>query len=764
MAAPAADVDPLVALVESWDTFLVPKATEKDASGTSPAAFDLAPHRYYLNDTCEDVPPHCGAGTSDQEGQRSAEVSGAAASLLWLLTLVSRNVELLRAAAHLFLQFNSQYAALVESGTASVNVLRAHHQHQLASLLEVADNHATADMIVDSAVTERVVLQQQAELDAAERRCVAAEQQLEAELQETLWRFLSTSAPDAVAAANRKEQQTLDCADGSSGSGGGNGSYRAEVDVSRFAEVRKSVSAHQRRSDSAVAPYSPVRMVPVRTIRLSNEVGAASAAAAAASPRAPSKRSQDAALQPIVLDVSPVSALRRCLACCSGTQAGAIASSVSSAAEEHLLRLAYTRHSVLLLIGTEAAAMGVLGDCTAPELLLGPGHSCRDRFQPLPNHAVLRVLFTTRLWGANVVLLWNPVQTTAPAAAAAAVAQPVVEDALALAYAWDADMFSVAVLDGVRLPGSGAAGAAGGGGGLLTSAAASGPSAASVSAAFLASQSMSMEVLRQLRNGVTREMLETAGARRPRRWQGTATWMQQGIGSAAAAVSGAHMCPRAVGALYASHAAPPSPEARRPNAASPPRGSPSVVSAGSSSPLSTPASPTAAFRGPPITFNTPLAIRVFLPLGEEYFIRDRADAVRGYGGYGSSGDGGGGQGARANGGAAGTAGTATAPRSADAPRERGGSHDLVQLHLLPTTASEEDEEEEGYRSFRSDEESRFVRGSFSRSTTQAPPSAVMDAVGTGAGGVGDHGVRRPREVMNLESLIQYAFGDFAETI
>ncbi|TPP40111.1 hypothetical protein CGC21_26325 [Leishmania donovani] len=759
MEAPA-EVDPMVALVASWDTYLVPSAqlacsTKASAQaragvGQSTCAFtsEASPFRYHLTDAC----PIFTASEQDSSDQVSPTTSGpdsaggtpadvpatlSSSSLLWLLTLVSRNVELLRAAAHLFLQFNAQFAALVESNAVMVNALRARHQHQLDSLLEVTDNHAATDMIVDSAVTERVVLQQQQELDAAERRCAEAEQRLEAELQETFWRFLTTSAPDAVAAANRK-QQSLGWANGGDGAGAGGSPYRAEVDVSRFAEVRKVASSNPRRCNTAVAPFSPVRLVPVRTIKLSNEVSDASAAAAASWTRSPSKRSQDSALQPIILDISPVSALSRCLGCCSGTQLGAIASSVSSAAEEHLLRLAHTRHSVLLFIGSESAAMDVMQSCKAPELLLGAGHSCRDRFQPLANHPVLRVLFTTRLWGANVVLLWNPAQDATLAAAA----QAVVEDALELAYAWDADMFSVAVLEGARLP------SYVGAGGL--SALATG--ASSTSAAFFASQAVSMEVLRQLRNGVTRELLDTAGTRRARRWQGTATWMQQGIGSTAAATAGTHMCPRAVGVLYASQSAQQEQENQlqhqevscaassvRPNAASPLRGDNSIVSVTSSSFLFSPTSPAGAFRGPCITFNTPLAIRAFLPLAEEYFIPEQPSLVRG----------------SSRGGGDLHRGVSEVASSTTLYQEGGGVRGLLR-RPASATATEDDD-----ASFSSEKDARFSPASLS--ATSAPASSpAIDAMRPSGSGV-EAGLHRQPE-MTLESLIQYAFGDLAEIL
>ncbi|KAG5491649.1 hypothetical protein JIQ42_01555 [Leishmania sp. Namibia] len=758
MAGPA-EVDPMVALVESWDTFLVssprvrPSTREsgqdhtRGAQSTHTFGFDVSPFRYHLTDACPIFTPcersgtdHVGAATlgpANAGAPPDASAALSSPSLLWLLTLVSRNVELLRAAAHLFLQFNAQFAELVEANAETVNALRARHQHQLASLLEVSDDHAATDMIVDSVVTERVIMQQQQELDAVERRCLEAEQQLEAALQETFWRFLTTSAPDAVAAANRKEQ-SLDCANACDGAGAGGSLYRPEVDISRFAEVRNAAPSNTRRSNSAIAPFSPVRLVPVRTIRLSNEVSDASAAAAAFSARSPAKRSQDSALQPIILDISPVSGLLRCLECCTGTQPGSIASSVSSAAEEHLLRLAHTRHSVLLFIGSESAAMDLMQSCKAPELLLGAGHSCRDRFQPLPNHPVLRVLFTTRLWGANVILLWNPTQDAAPAAAA----QTAVVDALELAYAWDADMFSVAVLEGARLPSDAVTGG--------VSAASTG--ASSTSAAFLASQSASIEVLRQLRNGVTRELLDTAGTRRARRWQGTATWMQQGIGSAAAATAGTHMCPRAVGVLYASQSAQHEQEnqlqqqtsqttsSSRCNAGSPLHGDNSIASLGSSSLLHMPLYSSSSFRGPCVTFNTPLAIRAFLPLAEEYFIRERPSLWRGCGrGLDEA-----------------HRGVSAADSSSIFDHDRSRTPGLVHQPASVMVAEDRDD------SFSIDKDALFFHGSLSVNSVQAS-SVSMDGMGAGGDG-GEAGFHRPQDIPHLELLIQHGFGEFAEVL
>ncbi|KAG5468681.1 hypothetical protein CUR178_01516 [Leishmania enriettii] len=757
MAEPA-EVDPMVALVESWDTFLVssprvrPSTREsaedhaRGAHSTHTFGFDVSPFRYHFTDACPIFTPcersgidrisAATSGPTNAGAPPDASAALSSPSLLWLLTLVSRNLELLRAAAHLFLQFNAQFAKLVDANAETVNALRARHQHQLASLLEVSDDHAAADMIVDSVVTERVIVQQQQELDAVERRCLEAEQQLEAALQETFWRFLMTSAPDAVAAANRKEQ-SLGCANACDGAGAGGSLYRPEVDISRFAEVRKAAPSNTRRSNSAIGPFSPIRLVPVRTIRLSNEVSDASAASAAFSARSPAKRLQDLTLQPIILDISPVSGLLRCLECCTGTQPGSIASSVSSAAEEHLLRLAHTRHSVLLFIGSESAAMDLMQRCKAPELLLGAGHSCRDRFQPLPNHPVLRILFTTRLWGANVILLWIPTQDPAPAEAA----QTAVMDALELAYAWDADMFSVAVLEGARLPSDAVTGG--------VSAASTG--ASSTSAAFLASQSTSIEVLRQLRNGVTRELLDTAGTLRARRWQGTATWMQQGIGSAAAATAGTHMCPRAIGVLYASQSAQHEQEnqlqqqtsqtsSSRFNAGSPLHGDNSIASLGSSSLLHTPVYSSSSLRGPCVTFNTPLAIRAFLPLPEECFMRERPSLRRGCGrGLDEA-----------------HRGVSAADSSSIFDHDRSRTPGLVHQPALVMVAEDRDD------SFSSDKDARFFHGSLSVDSVHAF-SESMDGMGAGGDG-GEAGFHRPQDMPDLESLIQYGFGEFAEVL
>ncbi|KPA82277.1 hypothetical protein ABB37_03385 [Leptomonas pyrrhocoris] len=739
------DEDPMVALVESWDTFLVePSGARKQVSYSGPAqnageAAFFTPStsltsRTFLSDALSPL-----SLLDEGEGQAltspSASSTDAAPSLLWLLTLVSRNMELLRAVAHLVLQFNAQFASLLEVNEGVMNNLRERHQQQLASLLEVADSHTASDMIVDSTVTERVVHQQEQELDRLERQCGAAERQLEVQLQQTLFIFLHTSAPDAMAAANRRVD-ALDWMTGNpNGSGNGvgaDGLYRAEVDVSRFAEIRKVAPRHQHQNTAAVAPFSPLCLVPVRTIKLDNEVGSVSANLASSPTR---KRANDVTLQPIILDVSPLSGLTRCLTCCSGTQPGAVSSSVSNAAEEHLLRLAHTRHSVLLLIGTEAAALEVMATCKAPELLLGATHTCRERFRPLPHHPVLRVLFTTRLWGANVVLLWNPSQEPRagwPTSSSAA-AQTVVEDALQLAYAWDADMFSVAVLEGARLPQYPSSDATNAG--TQTSAPPSSPAAA-----FFAGQAMSMEVLRQLRNGVTRELLETAGTRRARCWQGSSAWLQLGGGSVDTA--GTHMCPRAVGVLYVSQAAAAaaggggastssvaaSPTAVTAAAASP---SPASVSAASSPLQSAASSPTSVFRGPPVTFNTPLAIRAFLPLSEEYFIKDQLNR----------------RGAEHN--------KLNSSNSGSRDRRGAGSYAGRGAGAAMASGLEENLQEEV----------EFSHDSF---TASSLPRASRSGFGDGPenGGYGDAAFQRERqrETMGLEALIHYAFGEFAEAL
>ncbi|KPI90478.1 hypothetical protein ABL78_0408 [Leptomonas seymouri] len=751
--------DAMMALVESWDTFLVePTAALMDAhkSFALPHAGEdsctatslLRAPRTFLSDA---LPPLSFLGGSESQPLESLNTSStdAAPPLLWLLTLVSRNVELLRAAAHLFLQFNAQFAALVDANERAMDDLRGRHQQQLTSLLEVADTHTTSDMIVDSLVTERLVHQQEQELNCLERQCAAAERQLELQLQETLFAFLHTSAPDAVAAANRKEDSL--CWVGGSSTGGNHGScngvgadglYRAEVDVSRFAEIRKAAPRNPRQSTSAVAPFSPLRLVPVRTIRLSNEVGNASANLTDPSTR---KRAKDATLQPIILDVSPLSGLTCCLVCCSGTHPGAVSSSVSSAAEEHLLRLAHTRHSVLLLIGSEAAALEVVAACKAPELLLGAAHSCREGFKPLPHHSVLRVLFTTRLWGANVVLLWSPSQEARHAPSSSSTSsQAVVEDALELAYAWDADMFSVAVLEGTRLP-------------LSASLAATTPETAptaqpsSPAAAFFAAHALSMEVLRQLRNGVTRELLETAGRQRARCWQGSTAWLLPGVGSADTA--GTHMCPRAVGVLYASQAAgaaalgdsiPVSASSAAAAVASSPSSIPS--SATPSPQQSAASSPTSAFRGPPVTFNTPLAIRAFLPLPEEYFVKGRPnsrDADKSSFSSSSSGS----RGERGS--------RYGANNSSGQVAWWGGGA------VAATEAGVEDSRRDAMD---------FSHGVFTRRSLRAG----LDA-GPRNGGDGDtyatdsHGgaffpQERHGEAMGFDALIHYAFGEFAEAL
>lgn len=762
----ATEVDPMVALVESWDTFLVqapPSSSSlsshpryhdgRQASRSTPALAETPwtpfspPPRSFLTDarpplsllddlpSSSSAPPHSVAAARD-----------GAPSLLWLLTLVSRNVELLRAAAHLFLQFNAQFAALVDANASATNSLRERHQQQIASLLEVANSHTTTNMIVDSTVTERMVHQQEQELDSLERECAAAERQLEQQLQETLYTFLSTSAPDAVAAANRRDD-TLSWVTGhpsspvgnSSSSGSyGDGLYRAEVDVSRFAEVRKATPRNTSyQTNSSVSPFAPLRLVPVRTLKLSNEVGNATTNAAISPTR---RRSNDVTLQPIILDVSPLSGLTRCLTCCSGTQDGAVASSVSSAAEEHLLRLAHTRHSVLLLIGNEAAALEVLATCKAPELLLGPSHTSHAGFQPLPNHPVLRVLFTTRLWGANVVLLWNPA-SSATSTAAAATTPTVIEDALELAYAWDADIFTVAVLEGTRLPQTGPA----------ASDAATRAPAASPAAAFFASQAMSMEVLRQLRNGVTRELLETAGVRRARCWQGSTAWLQ--LGGGAATTAGTHMCPRAVGVLYAS-------QQRAAEAAAAVAAASPVASSSASSPVAAAAaptfSPTAAFRGPPVTFNTPLAIRAFLPLPEEYFVKARpSDHLSGAAAAAAEGRGGGG--GRGNGN--GTYSSSMLPSSALRRRVDGSTAPASDLE-----ESTSDEADFAHGSFTSVSSlQRSSRGGFGGPTAAGGGGNRQEPADSYGSATARRNVRQ-REAMGLEALVHYAFGEFAEAL
>ncbi|RNF20515.1 uncharacterized protein Tco025E_03743 [Trypanosoma conorhini] len=361
---------------------------------------------------------------------------------LFFLSLISPNRELLSATAHLFVQFNAQFRDCVKESENKMTTLRDLHEQQLTDLLEAA-NRDTKDMLVGSELTQRFVLRHQEELEELQQECRESERSLELELRQGLLAFLKTSAPDALTALTREK-------------------------------LRVGVDQGTRITNISHFVPSPV---PVRTVELPNllryeKVGV---------------RAKDISLRPVVVDVSPTSFLQTCLtSLCSEDD------DTAPAVTEHLLRLSQQTHAVLLLIGSRAEAETLLSTQSAELLLDNSFYSWEyPRFASLRRHRYLKLMLSTRFWGANIILLWTPPKEAGPPSG-----WPfAVEDALNLAFSWNADMFSVAVMTSSSYW-----------------------HAASFRSSTEQAQDVAMAVLRQLQRGVARLAHEAAGVKLSTTW------------------------------------------------------------------------------------------------------------------------------------------------------------------------------------------------------------------------------------------------------
>lgn len=514
--------------------------------------------------------------------------SHALSTNLWLLSLASRNSDLMQMVARLFLQFNLQYQDLCSKHQQEIQKVREHHMQQLSSLLD-ADATSAKDIIVSSSITQSVVIQQQAEIDFVVSQCQQRERAYEVTLQHHLYTVLRTSAVDALASA---------AATTTSPRAGATGvpCYCPEVDMSHFAWRPNTVSS------------VPVPTVPVRTVLLLNPLWQSEDLLDCASGN---RRPGGAIPQDIVVDVSPTACLKDCLLSCTRQSP-----SVGSAAEEHLMRLAHAKQSMLLLIGPERLGIDVIHCTDTPELLLGTC-SAKTGFSPLQGHPSLKVHFNTRLWGANIVLLWTPpaAPASSPGTSTAGVGKrdplqlprPVVEDALRLAFSWQVDMFSVAVLaPGPHSPPSV-------GRGESPREHPFGDDSGSVNlhgTSSLISYMLSMDVLRQLQHGLAAILMEFSSSRSfPQLWT---ELVDEVLSQKHTTDQGTKRgCPRAVGVRYAQ---------------GPLNGR--DTSANSSFPSAAERTPnTAVGRGgssfsPQVLFNTPMAIRAFLNIPPKFFAQE----------------------------------------------------------------------------------------------------------------------------------------------
>ncbi|EKF39336.1 hypothetical protein MOQ_000441 [Trypanosoma cruzi marinkellei] len=365
---------------------------------------------------------------------------------LFFLSLISPNRELISTTAHLFVQFNSQFRDCVAENENRMMAMRTLHERQLADLVE-AENRDTRDMVVGSELTRNFVLKHQRELEELQRECRERAISVELEVRQSLLAFLKTSAPDALTALAREV-----------------GREKLRADMDQLTHI----------TDVAHFVATPV---PVRTVELPNplcheKVGA---------------YSKDVSLRPVVVDVSPTSSLQACL-----TSLYSAEQETAPAVAEHLLRLSQQTHAVLLLIGSQAEAESLLSTSAAELFLKNPFYSGGSpHFVPLRRHCHLKMMLSTRFWGANIIFLWTPPKQEGPPSEWPLV----VEDVLQLAFSWNADMFSVAVMKSSSYW-----------------------QGTSFRSSTEQAQDVSMAVLRQLQRGVARLAHEAAGVKLSTTW------------------------------------------------------------------------------------------------------------------------------------------------------------------------------------------------------------------------------------------------------
>ncbi|ORC93619.1 uncharacterized protein TM35_000014960 [Trypanosoma theileri] len=383
-------------LRHSWRTFTVPAVSTSVKTGPH---VGINSNSNYKSGMYTLLRPYRVIGTNSDEQS------------LFFLSLISPNLELLSATAHLFIQLNAQFRQCVVENEEKLTELRRCQEQQLTNLLEAA-NGGVKDIVVGSDITQRIVLKHQRELDELQRQIYESETLLEMDLRQSLLAFLKTSAPAAMALFAK---------------GGGKGS------------LHKGIAKPQRITN--ISHFVSER-VPVRTVELPNLLQR----------EMNTFRPKDMSLRPIAVDISPESSLQTCINSLYEVDQGT--EEIATVVEEHLLRLSHKINSVLLLIGSQAEAESILSVPSA-ELLLQPQQKEEQQGDALPKageklqfvslkyHSCLKVMLTTRFWGANIIFLWTPSKKEDDGSNKI---PSVVEDALNLACAWNADMFSVAIL------------------------------------------------------------------------------------------------------------------------------------------------------------------------------------------------------------------------------------------------------------------------------------------------------------------------------
>ncbi|KAH9577245.1 hypothetical protein LSM04_000929 [Trypanosoma melophagium] len=377
-------------LRHSWRTFMVPSTCNCEERGK------------YVNidsNTNSDksgiytlLRPYRVIGTSSDEQS------------LFFLSLITPHYELLSATLHLFIQLNAQFRQCIVENEEKLTRLRNRQEQQLTNILEAA-NGGVQDIVVGSDITQRIVLKHQRELEELQRQIYKNESILEMDLRQNLLAFLKTSAPEAMALFAK--------------GGGKRNLQKGKEKLKRITNISHYVSDQ----------------VPVRTVELPNLLNH----------EINGFKSKDMSLRPIVLEISPNSSLQTCINSLYEVKDDTV--EVETIVEEHLLRLSHKMNAVLLLIGSQAEAECILSFPSA-ELLLQQEVLPRDgrklQFVSLKYHSCLKIMLTTRFWGANIIFLWTPPKKGDDELSN--MTPHVVEDALNLAYAWNADMFSVAIL------------------------------------------------------------------------------------------------------------------------------------------------------------------------------------------------------------------------------------------------------------------------------------------------------------------------------
>lgn len=588
-------------LLQSWETFMVPPHPSNGAEGlpymkgsagedlsTLLNVYDRGPNGVLCEDNLSAQRQHLLTSSFLDDASAGLDANRPS-DALWCLSLVGRSGgPHMRAVAEDFTRLGEQYAKTLSAHSNRTQALRTMQEQQLATLLARDDTEGPAASF--SALTRRIVFTQQQELEGVLSSCAAAQAALAAELRGCFGDTLAASAPDAAASLLPRDRN--DAGPGRAASQGRPApQFKANVDISQF--VPAGV---------------------VRTVCMPNPSFTAQAA--------PGHKAVDTSARTIVLDVSPVSTLPACLSSCSPPTGGGTA-----AAEEHLMRLAHGKHSMLLLVGPASAAVNLLNAFKFPELLMNAvtGELCESSFSPLPGAPQLKVLFSSRFYGANIVLVWDNSSVNNIADYDAAVMETVVR----LSFAWGVDMLSVALLDDISR-GSDASP-------FPAASLSRAPSPSSAAADYSTSFSASVSVIRAVGGAVARILSEaTPQAQASRTTSVIDVVLGLGFTEHSLSTPGPMACPVAVGtsAVSSTHyrrVASLSPTAPGEDPTIHPSREPSMlrlltVRRAASMPVAAPRSPAprpppsaAAAPAPALFFNTPLAIRVFLPLPDSFF-------------------------------------------------------------------------------------------------------------------------------------------------